>query len=203
MSNVLNLNENEKAIFYVHFWIDRSYGPVTFIGALLAMVFLFKGMSNLLSLLTPIIGYLLSYIDVNLTMYFLIRKPDAYAQAFRQVAMTWPYKGIEPFASYSTELKWFSQIRLKETLQSLKSYFLYESYKLVIVGLAGILALSTSGRKAEVFMFNLGLYLLFWGLFYLILWNKKYYWKAAAKLGLTEERSKEIKEFKRKEWGSL
>lgn len=199
MPDTLKLNENEKALFYVNYMVDRNTGAFLFGSIVVVILSLFKDIHQyeIIPLLL-LIGGLFAYIDNKLSVYFLIHRPEFFALNFWKLAKSWPFNSFEPFASNIEDLK-DSYL----STEMLGYNFFYVSCKSIIIIFSGITVFCLSVKRAEAIIFNIGLTYSFLGIFYLLLWYKKYYWIAAKKLGLVEDRSKEIKEFKRKEWGSV
>lgn len=191
MSEIRNINE--KALFYMCYQTKRYYKTFAVLGAVLSILVLFRGTPDYTLIFTPLVGYLFAFLDNELNFYLLIRRPNIYAKRLEWQELVRTRLGGNFLILPPKKIKLFSKEGLKLYSEHIKSFFIYESYKWLIIFFLILPAFIST--KAEAKMFNWGLNIFFWAIFYLILWNKKYFWKAAKAFGIAEELSKEIRNF--------
>ncbi len=170
---------------------NRVYVQISLFGIALALLTLFAGRPDYGAAVTPFVGFLSGYVDAYLSFYFLTRNPDAYFSAFERLTSIWPYRNYFPFSLYRKSSSLFSKERKRLISIRVRTFVLYESYKIAIVLFLGVSAFLAS-KRAESIMFNWGLSIFFWALSYLLMWRRGFRLKSAGKLGIREERLDQI-----------
>lgn len=194
----------EKALFYLNLntYIFYGYcglsaflvvGILGFVMIILERHFSFK---HLLSLLCIVAGFIIAFIDVNIRVLIAAKKPKIYERAYEWEKTAYPLRFGDKSLKHD-RIKFFSLKGIRLGMENSFTMIIYESYKWIFLFLLFMFALSISIPKGGA-LFNVGLAMVSWGRSYLILWQKKYFWRAAKTLGVTEERGKEIKEFFKK-----
>ena len=199
-SSGISLNEKEKALVYIIRIQHYLFGQVAFLGIVFALLTLFAGTPDYGAVITPFLGFMFGYLDIYFSFYFITQRTGAYLKAFERLTLIWPYRNILPFSLFKRKVKLFSEERKRLCFLRIRTFILYESYKIAIPLIFSITAFLTS-KRAEAIMFNWGLSIFFWELSYLLLWKKKYLLKTAEALGIKKVRLNEIINYLKNNYG--
>ena len=176
------------------------YVQVSLFGIVFALLTLFAGKPDYGAAITPFVSFFFGYLDVYLSFYFITQRTGAYLKAFERLTLIWPYRNILLFSLFKRKVKLFSEERKRLFFLRIRTFILYESYKIALPLIFLITAFLTS-KRAEAMMFNWGLSIFFWELFYLLLWKKKYLLKTAEALGIKKVRLNEITNYLKNNYG--
>jgi hypothetical protein len=195
--DINTLSLNERALFYVDSILKRYYAQFMMLGIVIGTLSLLGGSIRYSVFASPIIGLFFAYLDNLLMVYFVSRKPDAYAERLEWVIASRHSMGLSTGFQSSEEMKAFSRPWLQRYRKNIMLVFRYESYKFFLIILVAIPAL-VSSFNAESGMMAWGLSLFFWAGFYVLLWNKKYLGRAAASLRVSSGKVAELKRLKKR-----